>query len=97
MYRLLVLLLIFGVIPVQVLARGAGSGQPANPPLLEQIAMIVGDSPLPMRRDFAWLAMTEMAGMYTAEANRARLEARHTARAGDAADGQLRLTTMRQR
>lgn len=84
MYRLLVLLLIFGVIPVQVLARGAGSGQPANPPLLEQIAMIVGDSPLPMRRDFAWLAMTEMAGMYTAEANRARLEARHTARAGDA-------------
>jgi hypothetical protein len=29
--------------------------------------------------------MTEMASMYKAEANRARLEARHTARAGDAA------------
>jgi hypothetical protein len=68
-----------------VFARGAGPGQPANPPLLVQIARIVQDSPLPMRRDFAWLAITEMAAMYTAEANRARLEARHTARAGDAA------------
>ena len=68
-----------------MVARGAAANLPVKQPLLVQIAGIVQDSPLPMRRDFAWLAMTEMAGMYTAEASRARLEARHTARAGDAA------------
>lgn len=85
MYRLLALLLVFCVLPVHVQARGATPGKPVNLPLLVHIAVVVEDSPLPMRRDFAWLAMTEMASMYKEEANRARLEARHTARAGDAA------------
>jgi len=84
-YRLLALLLVCCVLPVHVLARGATPGQLADPSLLVQIAVVVEDSPLPMRRDFAWLAMTEMASIYKAEANRARLEARHTARASDAA------------
>lgn len=84
-YRLLALLLVSGVMSVHVPARGAGPDQPANPPLLVHIAVAVENSPLPMRRDFAWLALTEMVGMYTAEANRARLETRHTERARDAA------------
>ena len=74
-----------GTLPVHVLARGIVSGAPDDQPLLVQIAMVIEDSPLPMRRDFAWLAMSEMANMYTEEANRARLETRHTARASDAA------------
>jgi hypothetical protein len=79
------LLLVLGMSPVQALARGTVSGAPDGQPLLVQIAMVIEDSPLPMRRDFAWLAMSEMANMYTEEANRARLETRHTARARDTA------------
>jgi hypothetical protein len=52
---------------------------------LQHIARVVEDSPLPMRRDFSWLAITEMANMYSEEAERARLESRHTKRARDAA------------
>lgn len=85
MYRFLALLLVLGVSPAQVLARGTVSGAPDDQPLLVQIAMVVENSPLPMRRDFAWLAIAEMASMYTGEANRARLETRHTARARDTA------------
>ena len=85
MYRCLVLLLVLGISSVQVTARGIMSGAPDDQPLLVQIAMVIEDSPLPMRRDFAWLAMSEMANMYTGEANRARLETRHTARARDTA------------
>jgi hypothetical protein len=66
------------------LARGVASGLPAKQPLLIQIAMVIEDSPLPMRRDFAWLAITEMAKMYSEEADRARDETRHTTRARDA-------------
>jgi hypothetical protein len=84
-YRFLALLLVLAISPLYVLARGGISDQPADQSLLVQIAMIVEDSPLPMRRDFAWLAMSEMASMYTGEANRARLETRHTARAHDTA------------
>lgn len=79
MYRLLVLLLLASLMPVQLPARGAA----ADPPLLVHVAMVVRESPLPMRRDFAWLAMTEMARMYTQEADRARRETRRTSRARD--------------
>lgn len=85
MCRLLALLLVLGCSPVPVFARGAVADQPADQSLLVRIAMIVEDSPLPMRRDFAWLAISEMAGMYTGEAQRARLETRRTARASDTA------------
>ena len=85
MRKMLVLLLLLGVLPLPANARGVASVQSASPHLLVQIAMVVENSPLPMRRDFAWLAITEMAGMYTSEAVRARHETRRTARAGDAA------------
>ena len=85
MYRCPALLLVLGLLPVLVLARGIEPGVPDDQPLLVQIAMVIADSPLPMRRDFAWLAMSEMANMYTREANRARLETRHTKRARDTA------------
>ena len=39
---------------------------------------------MPMRSDFAWLALTQMAAFYTEEAERARLETRSTPRARDA-------------
>ena len=84
-YRCLALLLVLGISPAHVPARGIVSAAPDDQPLLVQIAMVVENAPLPMRRDFAWLAMSEMARMYTGEANRARLETRHTARARDTA------------
>lgn len=83
--RFFALLLVLGLSPAQVLARDVVPGAPDEQPLLLQIAVVVEDSPLPMRRDFAWLAITEMANMYTGEASRARLETRHTARARDTA------------
>jgi hypothetical protein len=83
--RLLAVLLILGILPAPIFARGGVPYQPADQSLLVRVAMIVEDSPLPMRRDFAWLAISEMAGMYSAEAQRARLETRHTARARDTA------------
>jgi len=83
--RLLALLLVSGCLSAPLFARGGIPDQPADMSLLVRIAMIVEDSPLPMRRDFAWLAISEMAGMYTGEAQRARLETRRTARARDTA------------
>jgi hypothetical protein len=77
--------LIIGALPTAVDARGVATDLPVQRPLLQQIARVVTDSPLPMRRDFSWLAITEMASMYTEEAERARLETRHTERARDAA------------
>jgi hypothetical protein len=68
-----------------IAASTASANLPVQQPLLQQIARVVEDSPLPMRRDFSWLAITEMASMYTEEAERARLETRHTERARDAA------------
>jgi hypothetical protein len=85
MYRFFALLLVLGVSPTQVFAQGVVSGAPGDQSLLFQIAMVIEDSSLQMRRDFAWLAITEMAIMYNREANRARLETRDTARARDAA------------
>jgi hypothetical protein len=46
-----------------------------------QLARVLQESPLPMRSDFAWLAVTQMAEFYSAEAARARTETRNTARA----------------
>jgi hypothetical protein len=83
MYRCLALMLVLAWLPV--LAWEIRSGVPDDQPLLVQIAMVLADSPLPMRRDFAWLAMSEMAKMYTEEASRARLETKHTVRARDTA------------
>lgn len=81
---LVIALLLLALSSMPVLARELASGLPAKQPLLIQIAMVVEESPLPMRRDFAWLAITEMAKMYSEEADRARLETRHTTRARDA-------------
>ncbi len=54
-------------------------------PPLTRLASQLQDSPLPMRSDFAWLALTQMAAFYTEEAERARLETRATPRAREAA------------
>ena len=83
--NLLNLLCVIAVLPALVDARGRAADMPLQQPLLQHIARVVVDSPLPMRRDFAWLAITEMANMYGEEAERARLESRHTKRARDAA------------
>ena len=53
------------------------------PSVLEQLARVLHDSPLPMRSDFAWLALTQMAEFYNEEAARARMETRNTPRARD--------------
>jgi hypothetical protein len=82
---LLSLLCVVAVLPALVDARGRAVDLPVQQPLLQHIARVVEDSPLPMRRDFSWLAITEMANMYSEEAERARLESRHTKRARDAA------------
>ena len=56
----------------------------AMPSVLVQLARVLRDSPLPMRSDFAWLALTQMAEFYNEEAARARMETRNTTRARDA-------------
>jgi len=83
--QLLILLCVIAVLPAPADARAGAAGLPVQQPLLQHIARVVVDSPLPMRRDFSWLAITEMANMYGEEAERARLETRHTKRARDAA------------
>jgi hypothetical protein len=83
--RLLNLLCVIAVLPALADARGNAAELSVQQPLLQHIARLVLDSPLPMRRDFTWLAITEMANMYGEEAERARLESRHTKRARDAA------------
>ena len=61
----------------------AATGE-AMPSVIVQLASVLHDSPLPMRSDFAWLALTQMAEFYNEEAARARLEARNTPRSRDA-------------
>lgn len=62
----------------------AAAGAQDVPPLT-RLARQLQDAPLPMRSDFAWLALTQMAAFYTGEAERARLETRATSRARKAA------------
>jgi len=54
------------------------------PSVVVQLATVLHESPRPMRTDFAWLALTQMAEFYAEEAARARREMRHTSRARDA-------------
>jgi len=75
--QLLNLLCVIAVLPALVDARVNAADLPVQQPLLQHIARVVVDSPLPMRRDFSWLAITEMANMYGEEAERARLEKNH--------------------
>lgn len=56
----------------------------AMPSVVVQLARALHDSPLPMRTDFAWLAISQMAEFYAEEAARARQELHHTSRARDA-------------
>jgi len=62
----------------------ATSGTAASRPLT-RLAYVLKDSPLPMRSDFTWLALDQMAAFYHEEAARARTELRHSAKAGSAA------------
>lgn len=56
----------------------------AMPSVVVQLARALHDSPLPMRTDFAWLAISQMAEFYAEEAARARRELHYTSRARDA-------------
>ncbi|MDH3888932.1 MAG: hypothetical protein OEU78_10605, partial [Gammaproteobacteria bacterium] len=58
--QLLILLCVIAVLPAPADARAGAAGLPVQQPLLQHIARVVVDSPLPMRRDFSWLAITEM-------------------------------------
>jgi hypothetical protein len=78
---LLFLGLLFAVCQTRSLAAPAE----VMPSVLVQLARVLHESPLPMRSDFAWLALTQMAEFYNEEAARARREARNTSRARDAA------------
>lgn len=74
-------LLLLGLASAHSLPAAAASG---DAPALTRLARQLQDSPMPMRSDFAWLALTQMAAFYTEEAERARLETRSTPRARDA-------------
>ena len=76
------ILLLLGLASAHSPLAAAASG--GTPPLT-RLARQLQDSPMPMRSDFAWLALTQMAAFYSEEAERARLETRATPRARDAA------------
>jgi hypothetical protein len=78
-------MLLAGLLLVAAQTRSLASAWHATPALIVDLARVLHDSPLPMRSDFAWLAISQMAGFYTEEAARARREARHTSRARNAA------------
>ena len=65
--------------------KSLAAGSEAMPSVVVQLARVLHDSPQPMRSDFAWLALSQMAEFYNEEAVRARMEARNSARARDAA------------
>ena len=79
----LVPILLLGLVLVVAQAQSPASSE-AMPSVVVQLARVLHDSPLPMRSDFAWLALTQMAEFYAEEAARARRELRHTTRARDA-------------
>ena len=78
-------LLYLGLLFAGLQAQSPAATGEAMPSVLVQLASVLHDSPLPMRSDFAWLALTQMAEFYNEEAARARMEARNTPRARDAA------------
>ena len=77
------MLLLLGLVLLITQTQSMASNE-AMPSIVVQLARVLHDSPLPMRTDFAWLALTQMAEFYTEEAARARMEMRHTSRARDA-------------
>jgi HPt (histidine-containing phosphotransfer) domain-containing protein len=74
--------LLLGLASAHYLPAAAASG---DVPALTRLARQLQDSPMPMRSDFAWLALTQMAAFYTEQAERARLETRATPRARETA------------
>ena len=76
--------LLLGLVLVVTQMQSQASSE-AMPSVVVQLARVLHDSPLPMRSDFAWLALTQMAEFYAEEAARARRELQHTSRARDAA------------
>ena len=78
----LVLIVFLGLVLVSSQTQSLASTSKAMPAVVVQLARELHDSPYPMRSDFAWLALTQMAEFYTGEAARARRELRHTSRAG---------------
>jgi hypothetical protein len=79
----LVLVLLAALLFVGMQTRSLAAANQAAASAVVQLARVLQDSPLPMRSDFAWLALTQMAEFYSEEAVRARTETRNTARAGD--------------
>jgi len=77
-FVLLLMLVLFAATQSRALASET------RPSVVVQLARVLHDSPLPMRSDFAWLALTQMAEFYAEEAARARRELGHTSRARDA-------------
>lgn len=80
----LVLVLFAVLLLLATQTRSLAATSEAMPSVVVQLARVLSDSPLPMRSDFAWLALTQMAEFYIEEAARARTESRNTSRARDA-------------
>ncbi len=79
------LLLLFSIAAIVMPGSiSAETGRASSP--LTRLATVLKESPLPMRSDFAWLALTQMAAFYNEEATRARDELRHSSKARDAAN-----------
>lgn len=72
------------LLPVALaLHTGTGETAPADMTGLNRLAAAVGQAPEPVRTGFAETALAEMAATHTAEADRARAEARHNTRDRD--------------
>jgi hypothetical protein len=78
----LVLVAFTALLFVVMQTRSMAAANPAAASAVVQLSRVLQESPLPMRSDFAWLALTQMAEFYSGEAARARTETRNTARAG---------------
>jgi hypothetical protein len=66
------LLLLCSLLPVQGWSMEPGTS--AEAVRLSSLARALADAPAPMRADFAWIVIAEMASMYSEEAARARRE-----------------------
>ncbi|MEN8204556.1 MAG: hypothetical protein ABFS24_00975 [Pseudomonadota bacterium] len=77
-------LLLLGLMLAAAQTQSQASTGEDLPSVVVQLARVLHESPLPMRSDFAWLALTQMAEFYIEEAARARREAHHTLRVRDA-------------